>query len=144
MLYLILILLISCNLDTKKSGLHKNSLSIAESKEKGVFAFQLKVDNPIINIGNSRTDTIKEIWVESAWMYSEDGSVKKEVGQQELILLGSLSNNYNDSIFLKHSSNYLGWNRVFFSSLQLPNDTIFVVKEKGNSKQILDTIIVSK
>lgn len=47
----------------------KNSQSIEESKRNGVFIQALKVINPIINIGNNKTDTITQIWLENEWTY---------------------------------------------------------------------------
>gem|GEM_PF-6105650 len=47
----------ACNLDTKKTGMHKCSQSIEESKSNGIFRYVLTADNPVINIGGNKTDT---------------------------------------------------------------------------------------
>src|SRR5687768_12911683 len=123
MRYLLLSLLFitACDLDTKKTGMHKCSQSIEESKSNGVFRYELTVDNPIINIGDNKSDTVKQIWVEDMWQYERENGrtvVKKYSTQQLLILFGQLSEGPSDTIHLKHNGGYFGWNRVFFSSYQ--------------------------
>jgi hypothetical protein len=141
------IFLVSCNLaslDTKKSGIHKNSQSIEESKEKGVFQFRLKVKKPIFLVGTNLTDTVREIWVEKMWMYADNGDILKDSTDQLLILLGNSSESFNDKLRLIRKSGYLGWNRVFFSSYNNSIDTIYVTSIANASENILDTIFINK
>jgi hypothetical protein len=146
-LFFPLLLLSACNLDTKKTGMHKCSQSIEESKSNGVFRYRLKVDNPIINIGDNKTDTIKQIWVEDMWQYErKNGSpiIKKDSLQQVLILLSQLSDSPSDTVYLKHRGGYFGWNRVLFSSYQGDRDSVFIVKKLNNQETIIDTLVLTK
>jgi len=127
--------------------MHKCSQSIEESKSNGVFRYELDVDNPIINIGDNKTDTIKQIWVEDSWQYErENGStvVKKDSTQQVLLLLSRLSQTLHDSIYLKHSGGYFGWNGVLFSSYKGAGDIVYVVKKINNHERIIDTLVLTK
>ena len=147
LLLLSLLFLTACDLDTKKTGMHKCSQSIEESKSNGVFLYELTVNNPIIDIGNNKTDTIKQIWVEDMWQYErENGStiIKKDSTQQVLILFGQLSDRPSDSIYLKHNGGYFGWNRVLFSSYQGDSDIVFVVKKANSQETIIDTLVLTK
>jgi len=145
-LIIIVFLLTSCNwadLDTKKSGIHKNSQSIAESKENGVFRRIVNINKSIISIGNNRTDTVKEIWMENIWMYSDKGGILKDSAEQLLILFGNSSKVYNDKLFLETGSHYFEWNGVFSISNSNLGDTIFVVPNtSGNPKINQDTILL--
>lgn len=141
------VLLTACNLaslDTKKSGISKNSQSIDESKKNGVYQFRLKVNKPFISIGKNLRDTIKEIWVENMWMYADNGSVLKDSTDQLLILFGSSSRKYNADILLRRKNDYLGWNSVFFGTYRNPRDTIYVISTATGYERTLDTILVSK
>src|SRR6185437_13492496 len=106
----------ACSLDTKKTGMHKNSQSIEESEKNGVFIQTLKVNDPVINIGDNKTDTIKQIWLENGWTYKSKNIfstvIQKDSFQQVLILFGGLSNKWHDSILLKYNNGYFGWNHV--------------------------------
>ena len=127
--------------------MHKCSQSIEESKNNGVFDYELTVDNPIINIGDNKTDTIKQIWVENLWQYEKvNGStvIKKDSTQQVLILFGELSKKSSDTIYLKHNNSYFGWNHVLFSSYQDDRDTLFVVKKINNQEFVIDTLVLTK
>jgi hypothetical protein len=145
---LFIIFLSSCNLaslDTKKSGMHKNSQSIEESKNNGVFRFLLNVNKPILFIGNKLSDTIREIWVEDMWMYIENGGILKDsTTEQLLILFGNSSMIYNDKLLLRHRKDYFGWNGVFYDSYSNPRDTIYIISTVTGSEKIVDTILVSK
>ena len=121
----------------------KNSQSIEESRQNGVFLQALVVDNPIINIGENKTDTIKQIWVEDAWTYEKENGttvIKKDSFQQVLILLGSLSDSSSDHIFLKDRNGYFGWDRVLFNSYVSDKDTIFVINKLLNLVINIDMI----
>ena len=127
--------------------MHKCSQSIEESKNNGVFDYELTVDNPIINIGDNKTDTIKQIWVENLWQYEKvNGStvIKKDSTQQVLILFGELSKKSSDTIYLKHNNSYFGWNHVLFSSYQDDRDTLFVAKKINNQEFVIDTLVLTK
>jgi hypothetical protein len=132
LLFIFSIYLTACTLtglDTKKTGLHKSSQSIEESKRNKVFHHRLQVDNPIINIGDNKTDTIKQIWVEDMWQYVDDGTIKikKDSTQQTLIRLAVLSRKNNGKIFLQHGNDsYFGWNGVLFDTYKEDTDTIFI------------------
>jgi len=145
---LFLLLLTGCDIDSKKTGIYNHSQSIKESKQNGVFIQTLKVDNPIINIGNNNTDTIKEIWIEHWWKYERKifkAVVKKDSSMQIAILFGKLSDNsYNGSILLENRNGYYSWNGVLFDSFLGNADTIYVVRKTDTEKKIVDTIIVAK
>jgi hypothetical protein len=142
-----IIFLTSCNLpaDTKKSGMYKNSQSIEESKENGVFRFQVNVNKPVVHIDNSKTDTIKEIWVENMWMYTDQRSIQKDSTEQILILFGNSSKDHNDKLLIKRGKDYFGWNGVFFDSYA-PDlmDTLYIISTATGSPRIMDTILVNK
>jgi hypothetical protein len=146
--YIILVVfLTSCNLaslDTKKSGINKKSESIDESKKNGVYQFRVNVNKPIVSIAKNLKDTIKEIWVESMWMYSDNGSILKDTTNQLLILFGSSSRKYNADILLRRKNDYLGWNGVFFGTYSNPQDTIYVISAATGNEKPLDTIFVGK
>ena len=142
-----IIFLSSCNwasLDTKKSGMHKNSQSVDESKKNGVFRCLINVNKSIVSIGNNKTDTIREIWVENMWMYTDKGSILKDSAEQLLILFGNASRKYNDKILLKRRNDYFGWNGVFFNSYSNLRDTIYLVSIATGSDRIMDSILVNK
>jgi hypothetical protein len=146
-LLLSLLFLTACDLDTKKTGMDKLSHSIEESKSNGVFRYELPVDNPIINIGDNKTDTVKQIWVEDVWQYEKENGgtiIKKDLAQQVLILFGQLSDRPSDTIYLKHHNGYFGWNRVLFSSYQGDRDSVFVVKKVNTQETIIDTLVLAK
>jgi hypothetical protein len=81
----------------------KNSQSMDESIENGVFKFPLTVNKRIVRTGNNKTDSIEQIWVENMWMYNNHGDIIKDSNFQELILLRSLSKNDDMRIQLKNS-----------------------------------------
>ena len=146
-LIIFIIFLSSCNLaslDTKKSGIHKNSQSIEESKENGVFRFLLNVNKSTVTIEKNRTDTIRQIWVENMWMYADNGKIVKDSDEQLLILFGNVSRDYNDKPFLKLGHNYFGWNGVFFNTYNNLRDTIYVISTATGTERTLDTILVNK
>ncbi len=142
-----IIFLSSCNLaslDTKKSGMHKNSQSVEESKKNGVFRFLLNVNKSTVLIGKNKTDTIREIWAENMWMYTDKGSILKDSAEQLLILFSIASRKYNDEILLKRRNDYFGWNGVFFNSYSNLRDTIYVISTAAGTERITDTILVNK
>ena len=145
---LLLLLLSACSLDTKKTGMHNNSQSIEESKKNGVFIQALKVNHLVINIGDNKTDTIKQIWLENWWTYESKNIfstvIQKDSFQQVLILFGGLSNKWHDSILLKYNSGYFGWNHVLFDTYQNDKDSAFVIKKVNDNETILDTVIMRK
>jgi hypothetical protein len=115
------------SLDTKKSGMHKNSQSVDESKRNGVFRRLINVNKSVVSSGNNKTDTIREIWVEYMWMYTDKGNILKDSAEQLLILFGNASREYDDKILLKRRNDYFGRNGVFCDSYNNLNDTIYVV-----------------
>jgi hypothetical protein len=142
---LFLLLLASC-IDDTKTGMHKNSQSIKESKENGVFRQVLNTNKSIIKVGDNKTDSIEQIWLEDAWTYeTEKGSivVKKDNFQQCLILFTNLSKKA-DSIWLKQRNSYVEWNGVLSAPFDKATDTFLVVKKILNQDTVLDTLIVSK
>ena len=147
----------SCNLDIK-TGIPNYSNSIEQSKKNGVFVQILKVNKTIIKIGDGRTDTIKQIWIEDAWTYERKYFsivVKKDSFPNILMRLGHLSDqcinefDYKNEILLKYNNQYFGWegsreSGVFNSEYFDNKDTIFVVNKVGNKDTILDTLIITK
>lgn len=65
------ILLTSCGLECieKKTGLHQASSTIDDSKEKGVFQFELQPNKLTFPLDSGRTFEIKNAWVEYSWTY---------------------------------------------------------------------------
>lgn len=68
---LTIFLLTSCGLECveKKTGLHKASSTIGDSKEKGVFQFELQPTRLTFSLDSGRTFEIKNAWVEYSWTY---------------------------------------------------------------------------
>lgn len=145
---LVFLFLSACDLDTKKTGMHKNSQSIEESKSNGVFIQTLKVNKSSINMGDNKKDTIKQIWIENGWTYESknffSSIIQKDSFQQVLILFGGLSNSWNDTILLEYNDGYFGWNRVFFSTYKSNKDTVFIIKKIDNKETNLDTLIMTR
>jgi hypothetical protein len=122
----------------------KNSQSMDESIENGVFKFPLTVNKRIVRTGNNKTDSIEQIWVENMWMYNNHGDIIKDSNFQELILLRSLSKNDDMRIQLKNSQGYFGWNGVLDQWYLRSQDTVYICLKDGEKEQILDTIYVNK
>jgi hypothetical protein len=147
LILLLLLFLSSCNwdnLDTKKSWMHKNSSSIEESKANGVFRGVVHVNKSILSIGNNKTDTIKEAWVEDMWMYDDDGNIVKDSAQQLQLLLGNSSKAYNDKFLLRCGNKYFGWNDVLSTDVNYINGAIYVISAAPNSNIIYDSFLVAK
>jgi hypothetical protein len=123
---------------------NKNSQSIEESKKNGVFCFLLNVNKSAVLIEKNKTDTIREIWVENMWMYTDNGSILKDSAEQLLISFSNASRKYNDKLFLKVKNNYFGWNGVFFNSYSNLRDTIYVISTVAGTEMTTDTILVNK
>ena len=150
---LFLLFFCSCNLDTK-TGIHQYSNSIERSRENGVFVQALEMNKYIINIGNNRKDTVKQIWIEDAWKYEREYFsivVKKDSFQNILMRLSYLSSNeyldkydYNNLILLEYNNQYFGWNGVLYSEYFDRRDTIFVINKVGNKETTLDTLVITK
>ena len=137
-----LVFLGSCIIDdTRKPGMSKCSQSIQESKTHGVFAFEVHADNPVINIGDGKTDTIIESWVEHHWMYTNNGSITMDSSLQILFLLQHLSKTdaFESDIWFKDGGRYWGWNGVLFSNYDNHRDFL-VVKKTNGIDLILDTV----
>jgi hypothetical protein len=145
---LLSLLLSACSLDTKKTDMPQYSHSIQESKRIGVFIQTLNVNKPTINIGDNKTDTIKQIWLENEWKYESkyifSTVIKKDTFQQILILFGELSNKLPDSILLKYNNEYFGWNRVLFNRYLKNKDSVFVIKKVAGKETNLDTVVIKK
>jgi hypothetical protein len=117
LLFLLIPFLLSCNLsdiDTKKTGLHKVSSTINQSKENGVFLHALQVDKASIRIGGNQLDTIQEAWMETSWRYeTQDGKtiVQKDAFNQLAIRFQKLpTETYN--IWIKRGAKSLAWTAV--------------------------------
>jgi hypothetical protein len=61
----------SCGLDCidKKTGLHKSSQTIQESRTKNVFKFEMLCDTKTLVLDNESTLIINNAWVENDWKY---------------------------------------------------------------------------
>ena len=131
----------------KRPGIPHYSQSVQESKRNGVFIQTINVNKPIINIGDNKKDTIKQVWLENEWTYESkyifSTDIKKDSLQQILILLGE-SNNFPDSILLKYNDEYFGWNGVLFDTYQKNEDSVFVIKKVDGKETILDTVVIKK
>jgi hypothetical protein len=55
--------------DSKKTRLSNNSMSVGESRKKNVFQFQLIPVKSNIRLSNKKIVTIKNAWIEDAWSY---------------------------------------------------------------------------
>lgn len=71
LLLTIVVLVSSCGFDcvTKKTGIHKSSMTIEESRENGVFLFQVFPSKKQISLDSNQYYTINEAWVEHSWRY---------------------------------------------------------------------------
>jgi hypothetical protein len=144
---ILLLFLSSCNwanLDTKKSGMHKNSSSIAESKTNGVFRWVVHANKPVLSIGNNTTDTIKEAWVENMWMYDAAGNIVKDSTYQLELLFGNSSISYNDKFLLRCGNKYFGWNAVFSIDVNYTNGTIYVMPAEEKTNIIYDSFRIAR
>jgi hypothetical protein len=143
-----LLLLCSCDLDSKKTGLNNCSDSITNSKDNGVFIQKLNINKSVFNIGDNKKDTIKEIWVEDGWTYERSNfsiNIKKDSFQQICILSSILSSDAYDKALLLYNHGYFGQqNHVLNSEFFKRSDTIFVVNNFGKKDPILDTLIIIK
>lgn len=145
--FILIIFLASCGIDdTKKSGMHKNSQSIEESKKNRVFNFELHIDNPIINLGNRKTDIIQEAWVENTWMYKGNGNIVKDSTLQILMLLKN-PHKYpypEIDIWFKQNGRYLEWNGVCAGMYQANDSIIYLTKKENDQEIVLDTVVYRK
>lgn len=57
------------NFDSNKTGLTRNSMTIAESRDKKVFIRTLTFDKKELQLDSVTRVTIKNMWVESSWKY---------------------------------------------------------------------------
>jgi hypothetical protein len=71
--------LTGCGLECveKKTGLHRASSTIEDSKEKGVFQFEMQPEKLSFLLDSGRIFEIKKAWVEYSWTYQciEDKAV---------------------------------------------------------------------
>jgi len=68
---IIAITLTSCGLECieKKSGIHKSSLTLSDSKANHVFQFEMIGNKSLITLDNGVIFKIKNTWVERNWHY---------------------------------------------------------------------------
>ena len=69
--FLIVTFLVGCGIDCidKKTGLSKASETLAESKEKHVFKFEMQADKSVFELEKGQVFKIKNVWVENCWSY---------------------------------------------------------------------------
>ena len=148
LIFLFIPYLLSCNLsdlDTKKTGLHKVSSTIRQSKENGVFLHALKPNKTIIRLGDQQVDTIQEAWVETSWRYEKQHGktvVQKDSHDQLAIRFHKLPG-INNSIWIKHGDKTLAWTEV--ASGRIIEGRFFVVEELAAGQQrVLDSFTLRR
>ncbi|HEX5653825.1 MAG TPA: hypothetical protein VFX58_12165 [Chitinophagaceae bacterium] len=146
------LVLLACNLsdlDTKKTGLHKVSSNIKESKENEVFQYQLFPGKYAVSIGNGQFDTILESWVENQWMYANSSGktvVQKDSALQTAIRFKNSPSVSIRDIIIKGMNSYLGWTAVANGNNSLENQTLYLVKKAFNQSEeiVLDSFILTR
>lgn len=98
-----IVTLTSCNLDCvdKKTGMHKSSQTIEQSKEIGVYQFQMTTNRQFVKIDNDRKLTIQNAWVENSYLYDcvDNRAVLKKETQFQLVLDGKYVRPENDTLW---------------------------------------------
>jgi len=129
-----------------KTGMHKSSPTLQESKANGVFSFTMNPNKKVIKLDDGVSFKIEHAWVESNWEYecvNNKAVIKKDSLLQFVIEAdfdGAVSGSHYWLMDINHSyGNLLGAILDFHYSGQ---DTIMfaVVKEKV----AIDTIVFLK
>jgi len=146
------ILLTCCGYDCidKKTGLHKSSNTISESKDHLVFKYEMLPVKNSFSLDNERKFKIKNAWVENSWCYEcvdNKAIVKKDTYDQLVIDVTYNQKTSFSDYYVKQigagKSTALGSKLDFHYSGQ---DTFFILLashhmlNKYADKPILDTI----
>ena len=137
-----------CGLDCidKKTGMHKSSLTMQQSKEDSVFLFQMSTNRQKIRIDNDGVLEIKNAWVENSWMYDciKNRPVLKKDSLLQFVVDGKFattSNTDTSRYVLRADKNHfgvlLGGQLTFEYSMQ---DTLALTLVNDDTKDIIDTL----
>lgn len=145
-LFLICVTIFSCGIDCveKKTGMHKSSQSIEESKKYNVFKFEMLTNKKEFKLGNKRNFKINTAWVENGWLYDciNNNAVLKKDDFDQFVIDGKCTN-ATDSLHyvLIESDNQRG---IFLggqlSFKYMGQDTFVLTLQENNTKAIIDTL----
>lgn len=67
----IIFLLTSCGIDCidKKTGLHKSSQTLKESRNNGVFVFEMHPETPSLTLDRGLVFKVNNAWIVNSWSY---------------------------------------------------------------------------
>ena len=127
-----------------KTGMHKSSQTVNESKRNNVFQFTTSVTRDRFILDEKRTFIIKNAWVETAWFYdcvNNKAVIKKDTFSQ-FVIEGEYSTTIDSLSYLLMKPRgrfgcYLGGELSFNYS---GDDTIKLVLKNSKSNAILDTM----
>lgn len=128
-----------------KTGIHRSSQTLKQSKENGVFQFQMQTNRKLLKIGSGRVLNIRSAWVENSWMYeciNNKAVLKKDSSYQFVIDGVYKGKGVNDSLsyaLWADKSNFgivLGGQLTFGYAGQ---DT-FILTLVNNDKLVIDTL----
>ena len=133
-----LLTLTSCGPDCidKKTGLHKSSQTLKDSKENKVFNFEMLSDQSRFHLDKGKVFKIKNAWIENSWTYEciDNNAVIHKENSFQLVIDAEYEGNFIDS-------EYWLMNKGLGSVLDyryLGQDTIRLTLTKN--KSIIDTL----
>jgi len=136
----------SCGLDCldKKTGMHKSSQTIDESKENKVFKFEMFTKKKEFELSPTKRFRINTAWVEDGWLYDciNNRAVLKKDEFKQLVIDGKYSYQ-SDSLnyVLMEDNNRRG---VFLGSMLAfqydGRDTFLLTLQENSSGKIIDTL----
>lgn len=148
--FLTLTCLTSCGLDCidKKTGLHKSSQKLNESKAKKLFKFEFITEKQTFQLDSGIVFNIKNAWVENSWKYEcidNKAEVVKDSSYQFVIDEDYEGEAIYSDYWLENSHlgavldfNYTGSDTI---SLNLYKDTSYTLTQ---NKQLVDKITFVK
>ena len=145
-LFLICVTIFGCGLDCveKKTGMHKSSRSIEESRQHGVFKFEMFTNKKYFNLANKKSFKITTAWVENGWWYDciNNDAVLKKDNFYQFVIDGKYTY-VTDSLHYvlmesdNRRGNFLGGQLSFN---YLGQDTLLLTLSENNTKAIIDTL----
>lgn len=141
---LILLTLYSCGLDCieKKKGMHKASQTIEQSKEIGVYSFEMQTNKSTFSLDSGLTFKINSAWVENGWSYEcvDNNAVVKKDSFNQLVIdakynIETINTDYSLMEYNLSEGCHLGSRLDFGYSGQ---DTLTLLLTKD--KTIIDTL----
>jgi len=95
--------LTSCGFDCidKKTGMHRSSQRIEQSKEKEVYQFNMSTNRKSLKVDNERKLVIKNAWIENTWMYEciDNHAVLKKQTQFQMVIDAEYERPESDSLW---------------------------------------------